>query len=156
MAATSTPQTGSDSSPASSKSTFLYAAAALVSLVGLGDAIYLAVEHVAGRSVKCTLVSGCSEVLSSQYASVGGIPLALIGALAYFTVFSLATLAAFGYRGIGKLLTLGVALMFITSLWLIYLQAFVIKAFCQFCLLSALVTFILTGLIVAIIIRERT
>ena len=140
-------------SPASSRSTLLYAAASVVSLVGLGDAIYLTVEHVAGRSIKCTLVSGCSEVLSSQYASVGGIPLALIGALAYFTVFSLATLAAFGYRGIGKLLTPVVALMFVTSLWLIYLQAFVIKAFCQFCLLSAIVTFILTGLVVAIVAR---
>jgi len=143
-------QTETDSSPASSKSTILYAAAALVSLVGLGDAIYLTVEHVAGRSVMCTIVSGCSEVLSSQYASIGGIPLALLGAAAYFTVFSLATLGAFGYKLAGKLLTLVVALMFVTSLWLIYLQAFVIKAFCQFCLLSALVTLILTGLVVAI------
>ena len=142
--------------PPSSKSTILYAVASVVSLVGMGDAIYLAVEHVAGRSVQCTIVSGCSEVLSSQYSSVAGIPLALIGAIAYFSVFSLATLAAFGYRGTGKLLTLVVALMFVTSLWLIYLQAFVIKAFCQFCLLSALVTFILMGLMVAIIIRERT
>ncbi len=137
------------------RSTILYAAAAVVSLVGLGDAIYLTVEHVAGRSVKCTLVSGCSEVLSSQYASVAGIPLALIGAAAYFTVFSLATLAAFGYQGSGKLLTIVVALMFITSVWLIYLQAFVIKAFCQFCLLSALVTFVLTGLMLAIALRRR-
>lgn len=145
-----------DSTANSSKprSAFLYATAAVVSLVGLGDAIYLAVEHVAGRSVKCTLVSGCSEVLSSQYASVAGVPLALIGAGAYFAVFSLATLAAFGYKGTGKLVTFVVALMFITSLWLIYLQAFVIKAFCQFCLLSALVTFILTGLMVAIVVRE--
>ena len=138
------------------RSTILYGVAAVVSLVGLGDSIYLAVEHVAGRSVQCTLVSGCSEVLSSQYASVAGIPLALIGAAAYFTVFSLATLAAFGYKTAGKLLTPLVGLMFLTSLWLIYLQAFVIKAFCQFCLLSALVTFILTGLVIAIILRERS
>ena len=136
-----------------SRSTILYAAASVVSLVGLADAIYLAVEHLAGRSVKCTIVSGCSEVLSSQYATFGGIPLALVGAVAYFTVFSLATLAAFGYKGAGKLLTLLVALMFLTSLWLIYLQAFVIKAFCQFCLLSALVTFVLTALVVAIALR---
>lgn len=139
--------------PERSRATILYAAVAVVSLVGLADAIYLTVEHVAGRSVKCTIVSGCSEVLSSQYASVGGIPLALVGALAYFTVFSLATLAAFGYRGMGKLLTPVVALMFLMSLWLIYLQAFVIKAFCQFCLLSALVTFVLAGLTVAIMVR---
>jgi len=77
----------------------------LFSLIGLADAIYLTVEHLSGRSVRCTL-SGCSEVLSSPYATVRGIPLAAIGAFAYFTVFSLATLAAFGYRVAGKVLTL--------------------------------------------------
>lgn len=146
-------------SSASSKAlrpTVLCAAAAVVSLVGLADAIYLAVEHVAGRSVKCTIVSGCSEVLSSQYAAVSGIPLAFVGAVAYFVVFSLGTLGAFGYKGAARLLTFVVGLMFITSLWLIYLQAFVIKAFCQFCLLSALVTFVLTGFAVAILLRGRT
>jgi uncharacterized membrane protein len=128
--------------------TFLYSLAALVSLVGLGDAIYLTVEHLSGRSVRCTITSGCSEVLSSEYASVRGIPLAMIGAAAYFTVFSLAVLAAYSYRWAAKLLTVIVSLMFLTTLWLIYLQAFVIKHFCQFCLLSALVTFVLTALVV--------
>lgn len=93
-------------------------------------------------------------MLSSQYATVAGLPLALLGAIAYFTVFSLATLAAFEYKVAGKLLTLVVSLMFITSLWLIYLQAVVIKAFCQFCLLSALVTFILTALVITIAVRS--
>ena len=74
-------------------------------------------------------------------------PLALIGAAAYFTVFSLATLAAFGYKVMRKLLVLIVALMFLTTLWLLYLQAFVIHHFCQFCLLSAIVTIILTALV---------
>jgi uncharacterized membrane protein len=141
--------------PSGSRPRILYVAVSIVSLLGLADAIYLTIEHVAGRSVKCTLVSGCSEVLSSQYAAVAGMPLALLGAVAYFTVFSLATLAAFEYKVAGKLLPVVVSLMFITSLWLIYLQAFVIKAFCQFCLLSALVTFILTGLVVAITLRAR-
>ena len=127
----------------------LYGVAAFVSLVGLADAIYLTVEHLSGRSVQCTIVSGCSEVLSSSYASVRGVPLAAIGALAYFTVFSLATLAAFGYRGMGKLVALLVAAMFLTTLWLLYLQAFVIRHFCQFCLLSALVTITLTVLTLA-------
>ena len=124
----------------------LYITAALVSLIGLADAIYLTVEHVTGQSVRCTIVAGCSEVLSSQYAVVAGVPLAAVGAAAYFTVFSLATLAAFGYRIAGTLLTVLVLLMFLFSLWLIYLQAFVIHAFCQFCLLSAAVTTALTVL----------
>jgi uncharacterized membrane protein len=126
----------------------LYGAVALVSLIGLADSIYLTVEHVSGRSVRCTIVSGCSEVLSSPYATVRGIPLAAIGAIAYFIVFSLATLTAFGYKGAGKPLTLIVAAMFLTTIWLFYLQAFVIRHFCQFCLLSALVTTTLTVLVV--------
>ena len=131
----------------SRKSPLLYSAAALLSLAGLADTIYLTVEHISGRSVKCTIVSGCSEVLSSPYATVRGIPLALIGATAYFSVFSLATLAAFDYKLAATLLTLLVGLMFLMTLWLLYLQAFVIGQFCQFCLLSALITTLLTVLV---------
>ena len=127
----------------------LYIAAALLSLLGLADALYLTVEHVTGQSVKCTIISGCSEVLSSPYAVVAGIPLAALGAAAYFTVFSLATLAAFGYRAAGTLLTPVIAAMFFVSIWLIYLQAFVIREFCQYCLFSAAIT---TALLVVVVV----
>ena len=130
----------------------LYAVAALFSLFGLADALYLTIEHVTGQSVRCTILSGCSEVLSSRYAVVAGIPLAVIGAAAYFTVFSLATLSAFGYRIAGTLLTPIVVAMFLVSLWLIYLQAFVIREFCQYCLFSAVVTLFL--LVVVLIARR--
>ena len=133
----------------------LYGLAAFVSLIGLADSIYLTVEHLSGRSVRCTIVSGCSEVLSSSYATVRGVPLAAIGAIAYFTVFSLATLAAFGYRGLGKVLIFIVSAMFLTTLWLLYLQAFVIRHFCQFCLLSALVSTTLTILVIAAHYQNR-
>jgi uncharacterized membrane protein len=118
----------------------MYIAAALLSLIGLTDALYLTVQHIAGRSVPCSVTSGCEEVLTSSYAVVAGIPLAALGAAAYFGVFSLATLAAFGNRIFGVLLRPLVALMVLVSLWLFYLQAFVIRAFCQFCLLSAAIT----------------
>jgi uncharacterized membrane protein len=130
------------------RATLLYGLTALVSLIGLADAIYLTVEHLSGRSVRCTITSGCSEVLSSPYATFRGYPLAGIGAIAYFVVFSLATLIAFGYQGLGKLLTIIVGAMFLTTLWLLYLQAFVIGHFCQFCLLSALITTTLTVLVI--------
>ena len=130
----------------------LYIAAALLSLVGLADALYLTVEHVTGESVRCTIISGCSEVLSSPYAIVAGVPLAAIGAAAYFTVFSLAILAAFGYQFAKPALVLVVAAMFLVSLWLVYLQAFVIREFCQYCLLSAVVT---TALLVVVILTRR-
>src|SRR6476619_2998430 len=108
---------------------------ALLALCGMADALYLTVEHITGESVKCTIIHGCSEVLSSPYAVIGGFPLASIGALAYFAVFSLAILKLFDYRIAGQLLLPLVGLMCLVSLWLIYLQAFVIHAFCQFCLL---------------------
>ncbi|HVS20652.1 MAG TPA: vitamin K epoxide reductase family protein [Pyrinomonadaceae bacterium] len=131
-----------------------YLIAPLLSLVGLADAIYLTVEHLTGQSLRCTIIAGCSEVLSSPYAHIGSVPLAAIGAAAYFTVFSLATLAAFRYRFAATLLRIVVALMFLTTLWLLYLQAFVIRHFCQYCLLSAAVTTILT-LIVFLIRGSR-
>ena len=126
----------------------LYGIVAVISLVGLADSIYLTVEHISGRSVRCTITSGCSEVLSSSYATVAGYPLAGLGAVAYFLVFSLAILIAFGYFKLKNLLALLVGAMFVTTLWLLYLQAFVIRHFCQFCLLSALVTTILTVLVI--------
>jgi len=126
------------------------AAAALVALVGLTDALYLTVEHLSGQSVRCMIVTGCDEVLQSSYATVaGGFPVAAVGALAYFTVFSLATLAAFGYAGARRLLAPLVLLMFFATLWFFYLQAFRIHAFCAYCLLSAAVTTTLALLVLA-------
>ena len=136
--------------------TLLYVIIALLSLAGLADAIYLTVEHLTGQSVRCTIIAGCSEVLSSSYAVVAGYPLASIGALAYFSVFSLAILRLFGYRIAGLLLIPLVAVMCLVSVWLIYLQAFVIHAFCQYCLFSAVITFALTALVfVCWRVRER-
>lgn len=126
-----------------SRSALLDVCAALLALVGLCDAIYLTVEHLNGSTLQCSITHGCAEVLGSPYATVGGLPLAAFGAVAYFTAFSLATLGAFGYAAARRLLAIVVALMFLFSLWLFYLQAFVLRAFCQYCLLSASVTTLL-------------
>jgi len=72
-----------------------------------------------------------------------------------FPPLGLATLAAFGHRGLGKVLILTISAMFLTTLWLLYLQAFVIRHFCQFCLLSALVSTTLTILIIAAHYQNR-
>ncbi len=133
-----------------------YTLAAVLSLIGLADAIYLTVEHLTGATLRCTIISGCSEVLSSPYSHVGSIPLAAIGAAAYFVVFSLAILAAFGYQIARPLLTIVVALMFLTALWLLYLQAFVIHHFCQYCLLSAGVTTALIAVVLLSLLRKQS
>jgi uncharacterized membrane protein len=123
--------------------------AAVISLAGLADATYLTVTHLTGDDLVCGSSWGCSAVLGSVYASVAGIPTAAFGALAYFVAFSSATLAAFGYARARTLLMLVVLAMFGATLWLLYLQAFVLHAFCPFCLLSAAFTFLLAGIVVA-------
>jgi len=117
--------------------------AAVVALAGLADAIYLTIKHFTGEAVPCSIVEGCEQVLTSSYAEIGGVPLAIFGAAAYFVAFSLAILAAFGNHSMWTLFGVQVSLMLIFTAWLVYLQAFVIEAFCQFCLLSAGTTLIL-------------
>jgi uncharacterized membrane protein len=125
----------------------LFGLAALLSIGGLADSIYLTVTHLTGEDVTCLASSGCSEVLSSAYSSVGHIPLGAFGALGYFIAFSLATLVAFGYPRARILLTVVVAGMLATTLWLLYVQAFVLHAFCDFCLLSAALVLSLSALV---------
>lgn len=127
--------------------------AAVVALVGLADAVYLTVHHYTNEPVPCSLVEGCETVLTSQYAEIAGVPLAAFGALAYFAAFSLALLAGFGNRLTWTLFGVQVSLMAVFTAWLIYLQAVVIGAFCQFCLLSAATT--LTLLIIFLVSKFR-
>lgn len=114
--------------------------AAVVALIGLADSVYLTIHHYTGEAVPCSIVEGCEQVLTSSYAEAAGFPLAAFGAIAYFIAFSLAILAAFGNRLMWKLFGIQIVLMTVFTSWLFYLQASVIGAFCQFCLLSAAMT----------------
>lgn len=89
-------------------------------------------------------------VLSSKYATLFGLPVALFGALGYFTAFSLATLAAFDYARVARFLAITVTAMFLGTLWLLSVQAFILHAYCTWCLLSAACTFLLAGLLLAV------
>jgi uncharacterized membrane protein len=137
---------------------FLFILAALVALLGLADSIYLTVHHLTGQDVSCLASSECETVLGSAYASIGKIPLAAFGLAGYFAVFSLATLAAFGRRWTRPLFICLVATMLGVTCWLFYLQAFVLHAFCDFCLLSAALTAILSaiGVVVFFIGKKST
>ncbi len=118
-------------------------AAVVFALIGLGDSVYLTVQHFTDEKVPCSIITGCEQVLTSEYAEISGIPTAVFGAIAYFLAFALALLAAFGNRKLWFFYGLLALLMFMFTMWLVYLQAFVIEAFCQFCLLSALTTTVL-------------
>ena len=112
-------------------------AAGIVALIGLVDSTYLTVKHYTAEPVPCSIIDGCEQVLRSQWAEIGGIPLAAFGAAAYLVAFVLAMLAAFRKSPAWTLFGVQSILMAAVSIWLIYVQAALIGAFCQFCLLSA-------------------
>ena len=103
----------------------LYTAVAIVAVAGLADATYLTVQALTGETLSCGGSPDCFRVLGSSYAKLSGIPVAILGALAYFTVFTLATFAAFGYSRAPRFLFLIAGAMFLMTLWLLYVQAFV-------------------------------
>ena len=124
------------------------------SLIGFLDSTYLTIQHYRGFWLDCGPLLECDAVLTSQYAVIGGIPLALLGALYYLAIFLL-TVAYYDrkHRCILSIIANLTILGFLTSLILVYLQAFIIRAFCFYCLLSALSS---TGLFVlAMIYRCR-
>lgn len=115
--------------------------AAMIALGGLVDSAYLTIKHITDEPVPCSIIAGCETVLTSPYAEIWGIPLAAFGALAYFVAFSLAILVAFGNRSLWSIFGIQVVFMAGFTVWLLYLQAYIIGAFCQFCLISAATTF---------------
>jgi uncharacterized membrane protein len=130
--------------------TIIYIAAALVSLVGLADATYLSVQALTGETLGCGGSPDCFKVLGSSYARIAGIPVASFGVLAYFSVFGFSTFAAFGYARARIFLILTIGAMFLATLWFLYVQAFLLQAYCRYCLFSAAVTFLLAGLVIAL------
>jgi len=127
----------------------VYCLVALISLAGLADATYLTAQAFSGETMVCGGSPDCFKVLGSPYAHLGSVPLALVGGIAYFSVFSFAILAAFGYAKMRRFLLITVWSMFAVTLWLLYTQAFILHAFCRYCLFSAAMVFLLAGLIVA-------
>lgn len=145
----------SKTAPGSSRlRTALYTVAALAALVGLTEATYLTVLYLTGETAVCGKSAECAQVLGSKYAHIGPVPLAGLGVLAYFSVFTLATFSGFGYARARRLLPLLIAAMFVATLVLLYLQAFVLHAFCRYCLFSAALIFLLAGIAVAMPTRD--
>jgi len=113
-------------------------------ILGMADTAYLAFEHLQGQVPSCTIGTACEKVLTSQYAEVFGIPLALAG-FAYYLTLALAAVFFLKRPALLSLLLLGALpfLGFLFSLWLLWLQAFVIGAYCVYCLISLALSFCL-------------
>src|SRR5947207_8013653 len=120
--------------------------AAVIADFGLGDSGSLTMSHLPGSYIRCG--DDCSAVLGSRYAEgVAGVPLAGFGAMAYLTVIVAAVFAACGSTLGRQVLAVMATTMALVSVWLLYLQAFVIHSFCKYCLASAAASLSLAGLV---------
>jgi uncharacterized membrane protein len=109
-----------------------------VSILGFADATYLTVEHYVNAIPPCTLISNCEKVLTSAFATIYGIPIALLGALYYLTmIIGMVAYLDSKNSKIVRVLSWFTIVGFVTSVGLVALQLIVIKAICIFCMLSA-------------------
>lgn len=121
--------------------------------LGFIVATYLTILHYQNALPPCSLTSNCEKVLTSQFATIGPIPLALLGSLFYLTVIVLCILILTNYKKLFlNLFYFFVTLGFIVSLILIYIQANFIGAFCQYCLISEAIS---TGLVILAFLKWR-
>lgn len=107
----------------------------VLSLLGFADASYLSIERLSGRIPPCVITSGCDTVTNSVYSSFGPIPVSVVGSVFYLTVLVL----FFGslVNKDNRLAVLALRLSpigFLFSLYFLFIQAFVLEAYCIYCL----------------------
>jgi uncharacterized membrane protein len=105
---------------------------AVGALVGLAIASYLTIVHYQGGVPVCA-TSGCEIVQRSRYAELLGVPVALLGALAFGALFLSSALR----RPIVVVCAAGLALAAVLfATYLVYVQLVVLDAVCMWCVAS--------------------
>jgi uncharacterized membrane protein len=125
---------------------------ALLALVGVFVALYLALYKAGVIGVLACGAGACETVQLSRWANFIGLPVAFWGVAYYLAVFVVAfalTLERWA-QSPGVMLTLlvltGWGVVF--SAWLTYLELFVIDAICRWCVVSAVIAVALFALVV--------
>lgn len=130
-----------------------------VALIGFSDATFLAVEHFQGRVPPCSVLKGCERVTTSQYATIGPIPVALLGSL-YYLIFIIGSIAFLDTKRTGILRSLAFLSLagIVASGFFVYLQLAVLHAICIYCMASAVTSTLLcvNGMVVLAQQRKKS
>jgi uncharacterized membrane protein len=115
--------------------------ATFAATVGVGVAVYIAIAHSDGGSPVCLGGGrGCETIAKSSYSHLLGVDIAILGAIGYLLLLGAALLRGDGARMGGFAIAL---VGFGYSVFLTYLELFVIDAVCQWCVLSAVLMTVL-------------
>jgi uncharacterized membrane protein len=118
--------------------------AVFVAAFGIGVATYITIADAGGGAPVCLAGgSGCQTVASSSYSHLFGANVAVLGIVGYALLLLAALLRGDGARMAGFAIALG---GFAFSVYLTYLELFVIDAICQWCVASAVLMTVLFGL----------
>jgi uncharacterized membrane protein len=121
--------------------------AALVALAGLFVALYLSLYKLGYIGTLVCKVGSCETVQTSRWAALFGVPVAVWGVLFYVAVLAVALAGLSGAladsRRLSELMAVMTGAGVLFSLWLTYLELFVIHAICLYCVCSALLVTIL-------------
>jgi uncharacterized membrane protein len=147
--------------------TFLSLSLIVSSLLGMLDSGYITYEKISGLVPQCSIHFQCGQVLNSSWASVGPIPLAVLGFFFYSLFFGVALWFYFGRKEISfghfrirteKMLAFQGIFGGAFSLYLLFIMGVVLQAWCLYCLLSAMICIILfiTSSVLYIQMRRET
>lgn len=128
-----------------------------LTIIGLLVSIYMTIYKVTNNETMCIGSSGCSEVNASRYSEVNGIPVAVLGVAGYAAILALLFLEQRPglFQQNGSMMFFGVSLLgFLFTLYLIYIEVALIKAYCPFCLTSQAVMTIIFIISVIRLIRQ--
>jgi uncharacterized membrane protein len=114
----------------------------VLSFIGFIDSVYLTVNHYFKTIPPCS-VSDCGVVLTSKYSTIFNIPVSLFGAIYYILLFILAVLSFEIRKEIIRFVIVLTPLGFLISLYFVYVQIFILKELCFYCLISAFISTIL-------------
>jgi uncharacterized membrane protein len=113
---------------------------AILAFFGFLDAAYLTFLHYKNIIPPCSL-HGCEKVLSSTYSMVGPIPVAVLGVVFYLTVIIVCLLILIeGMKQLLRFFHFVAAVGFLVSIILFFIQFYIIHSFCQYCILSEVIS----------------
>ena len=119
-----------------------YGFIALLALGGFCVALYIYYTKKNKRELVCPLGSDCNAVINSKYAKFLNIPLEYLGMLYYCIILIAYILLIFTNNLFSNFSLLGLVMLsglaFLFSLYLLFAQAFLIRQWCIWCLLSAM------------------
>src|SRR3989344_2892318 len=122
-----------------------------LSFLGFLDSVYLTILHYKNAFPPCSITSGCEKVLTSAYSMLGPMPIALFGSIFYLAVIILCLFLITNYKKIYlNILYPLVFVGFIVSVILLLIQAFILHSFCQYCVLSEVIT---TALLILVVLK---